>query len=411
MSARDLLEPDLIKVGTRARNMVWLSFGLLGVVMNAWVPRIPEIKLALHLSDSQFGVALVGGPLGGLIGAQLTGRLIHAYGSRWVSMFLACEITFGIFLLGMAKNYWGLIVALFIQGIGTGGLDNGFNTQGVAVESVLRRKYMSSFHGAWSVGMLLAVSGGGVLARFISPRENIIGVAAIGLVIFIPTIYFLLPNSLDGHAGESNGDAVGAKVPLFDRRTAVLWALGIAMVGCLIPEAAISDWGGILLHRHMHISTGVDATGVAAFGFAMIVGRFTGDSLMHRFGAERIVKLGGYIGGATLGVSIAIAIPLSHLNSIAALIIIVIGFIIAGLGIGPMVPALISATGKIPGVAPSVAIARVGIVGILSYFIGPVVTGNLSRIFTLPVAMAFPCGVLILAGYLSRTLREPGKSQ
>ncbi len=396
---------DIHAVATRARNMVWLSFGLLGIVMNAWVPRIPEIKLALHLSDAQFGLALIGGPLGGLLGAQLTGRLIHTYGSRWVSMVLAVEISVGIFMLGIADSYWTLVIALFIQGIGTGGLDNAFNTQGVAVEIHLKRKYMSSFHGAWSVGMLLAVASGGVFARFITPRENIVGVAIIGLAIFIPNIYFLLPNSLDGHVGESSGEGTSAKVPLFDRKTAVLWALGIAMVGCLIPEAAISDWGGILLHRHLHIATGLDASGVAAFGFAMIVGRFTGDSLMHRFGPERVVKLGGYIGGLSLGASIAIAVPLSRVSTAAGLIVVVLGFIIAGLGIGPMVPALISATGKIPGVAPSVAIARVGIVGILSYFIGPVITGNLSRAFSLPIAMAFPCGVLILAGYLSRTLR------
>ena len=177
------------------------------------------------------------------------------------------------------------------------------------------------------------------------------------------------------------------------------------MIGCLIPEAAVSDWGGILLHRHLHIPTGLDASGVACFGLAMIVGRFTGDVIMTRYGAERVVKLGGYLGGISLGAAIAISVPLSNLNKTAALIIIDTGFILAGLGIGPMVPALISATGKIPNIAPSVAIARVGIVGILSYFVGPVLTGNLSRIFNLPIAMAFPCSALILSGYLSRTLR------
>ena len=391
------------RIGIRARNMVWLGFGLLGLVMNAWVPRIPEIKSALKLSDAQFGIALVGGPIGGIVGAQLAGRLIHRYGSRWLTLIVSMEFSLGIGLLGFAHTYLQLISALFIQGIGTGALDNALNTQGVAVEIVVKKRYMSSFHGAWSIGMLIAVSAGGTLSHFITPRQNIVGIAAIGLVLFVPCSYYLLPNSLDGHSGE--GATVTAKVPLFERKTAILWALGIAMIGCLIPEAAVSDWGGILLHRNLHIGIGLDASGVACFGFAMILGRFTGDAIMNRFGAERVVKYGGYVGGLALGTAIAIAVPLAHLTKVGGLLIIDLGFIIAGLGIGPMVPALISATGKIPNVAPSVAIARVGIVGILSYFVGPVVTGNLSKLFNLPVAMAFPCSVLVLTGYLSRTLR------
>ena len=395
------------KVGVRARNMVWLGFGLLGLVMNAWVPRIPEIKSALKLSDAQFGVGLVGGPIGGIIGAQLAGRMIHKYGSRTLTLIAAIEFSFGIALLGFAHSYVALVLALLVQGIGTGSLDNALNTQGVAVEILLKKRYMASFHGAWSIGMLLAVSLGGALSHLVTPQENIVGIAAIGLILFIPCSFYLLPNSLDGHSGENDG--VTAKVPLFERKTAILWALGVAMIGCLIPEAAVSDWGGILLHRSLHVATGLDASGVACFGFAMIVGRFTGDAVMNRFGAERVVKYGGYAGGLALGVAIAIAVPLSHANSTAGLILVNLGFIVAGFGIGPMVPALISATGKIPNVAPSVAIARVGIVGILSYFVGPVVTGNLSKIFNLPIAMAFPCAVLVLSGYLSRTLR-PARS-
>ena len=396
-------------VGNRARNMVWLGFGLLGLVMNAWVPRIPEIKSALKLTDAQFGIGLIGGPIGGVIGAQLAGRMIHKYGSRSLSLIAAMEFSLGIALVGLAHSYFGLVLALFVQGIGTGALDNALNTQGVAVEIVLKKRYMASFHGAWSIGMLLAVSIGGGLSHLITPKENIVGMAAFGFVLFIPCSLYLLPNSLDGHSGESG--AATAKVPLFERKTAILWALGIAMIGCLIPEAAVSDWGGILLHRSLHIATGLDASGVACFGFAMIVGRFTGDAIMNHFGAERVVKYGGYAGGLALGLAIVIAVPLAHASSIAGLIIVDIGFIIAGLGIGPMVPALISATGKISNVAPSVAIARVGIVGILSYFIGPVVTGNLSKLFNLPVAMSFPCAVLVLTGYLSRTLRASGQDR
>ena len=42
----------------RARNALWATFGIMGVVSMAWVPRIPEIKDALNLSNGQFGFYL-----------------------------------------------------------------------------------------------------------------------------------------------------------------------------------------------------------------------------------------------------------------------------------------------------------------------------------------------------------------
>ena len=143
----------------------------------------------------------------------------------------------------------------------------------------------------------------------------------------------------------------------------------------------------------------------------MIVGRFAGDWAMTKFGADRIVKFGGFVGGGFVGgsvwgLSIALAVPLSHSHPLIALVLIDCGFICAGLGIAPMVPAFISATGRIAGIAPSVAIARVGIIGIVSYFIGPVVTGNLADLINLPIAMGFPVLILTAAGTLAFATRN-----
>ncbi|MEI8065760.1 MAG: MFS transporter [Actinomycetes bacterium] len=392
------------KLALRARTMIWLGFGIMGVMANAWVPRIPEIKHALGLTNSQFGFVLVGSPLGLLIGAQLGGRLIHTFGSRRIGLAAGLEMSLSLMLLGASHHVWQLVLALFLMGIGYSAVDNAVNTQAVAVEKILKRNYMSGFHGSWSVGALLAAVLGGFLAHHTSTQQNIVSVGVFSFVAFIPVLLNLLPNELDGHLGESENASV--KIHFFGKGTGILWLIGFGLIGCLIPEAAASDWAGILLHEHMKVKTGFDVIAFGAFALAMIVGRFSGDHLMMKYGAARIVKLGGYIGGFTLGISIAIAVPLSTWNVPIAVAVITFGFIIAGLGIGPMVPAFVSATGKLTHFAPSVAIARIGIIGMLAYYIGPVVTGTLADLFSLPVAMAFPCLVLILAGYLSRTIKS-----
>jgi hypothetical protein len=61
---------------------------------------------------------------------------------------------------------------------------------------------------------------------------------------------------------------------------------------------------------------------------------------------------------------------------------------------------------RIKGVAPSVGIARVGVISIAAYFVGPTLVGLLSDLITLPLAMLYPAAALVLAGYLARVLRK-----
>ena len=71
-----------------------------------------------------------------------------------------------------------------------------------------------------------------------------------------------------------------------------------------------------------------------------------------------------------------------------------------------MFPAYIIAASQIPGIASSVAIARVGVIGIAGYFIGPSITGALAQVTSLPIAMIYPILMLLLAGYQSHIIKR-----
>ena len=79
------METSVLATATRTRNALWALFFLMGIVSMAWVPRIPEIKRALELSDGAFGVVLISSSVGAALGAQFAGRLIHRFGSRRVT--------------------------------------------------------------------------------------------------------------------------------------------------------------------------------------------------------------------------------------------------------------------------------------------------------------------------------------
>jgi fucose permease len=390
--------------GTRARNSLWAIFFLMGVVSMGWVPRIPEIKEAIGLTNSQLGLVLIGSTSGAVAGAQLAGRMIHSYGTKRVIGIASFVMPFGLIAMGAARTFFELFLALFLMGFGYANLDISSNTQAVAIEKILERRWMVSFHGMWSSGAFATTVLGGAIANFVSPRANLIGVGIAAFALFLPLSQYLLPPHLDDHDGGE--EETSAKIPLFSKSTSILWWIGLGLLGGMIAEGSASDWGAILLKDDMGIAKGLNAAAFASFSLAMIVSRFSGDWALEKFGPTQVVRVGGFGGAVVWGSAMAIAIPLSDSHPLPAFIIVNLGFIAAGLGIGPMFPAFMLAASKLPGIAPGVALARVGVIGIAGYFIGPTITGLLADTFSLPIAMAYPVALLAMAGVLSRVIKS-----
>ena len=368
-----------------------------------WVPRIPEIKDAIGLSNGAFGFVLIGSTFGSITGAQLAGRFIHTFGSQRVIFVGAFIMPTGLAGMALANSAVELFVTLFLMGVGYALLDMSYNFQGTVIEKILGRRYMSSFHAMWSSGAFITTVVGGAITRHVSSRANLLVIAVVCFIAYLISSQFLLPPELDGHKGDDEHEA---KIPLFGKKVRPLWLLGFGLLACLVGEGAASDWGAILLRDEMGYEKGVYASAFASFSLAMIASRFLGDRALDHFGPGRLVKIGGYFGGSIWGIAMAIAIPLSSSHSLAALIIVNIGFVAAGLGIGPMFPAFILAATKIPGIAPAVAISRVGVIGIAGFFFGPTITGAISQFSNLSIGMIYPVAMLILSGYLSRGIKS-----
>ena len=398
------MSTDLLAIASRARIGLLATFFFMGVVSMAWVARIPEIRDANGLNNGQLGLILISSTAGAILGAQLAGRLVHSYGTKAVIRVAIIIMPIGLILMGFSTSPITLIFGLFIMGLGYSSMDIASNTQAVVIEKLLGRRVMSSFHALWSSGAFATTVLGGSIAKHVSPRDNLVGVGIVCFFLFIPAVRMLLSADLDEHSGGE--EETEAKIPFFGKSVLPLWGMGIGLLGGLIAEGAASDWGAILLRDDMGFGIGVNASAFAVFSLAMITARFMGDRALDHFGPRKTVLYGGYLGGIGLGAGIAIGVPLSDSHPILALIIVNIGFACAGVGIGPMFPAYILAASEVPGIASSIAIARVGVIGIAGYFIGPSVTGALAQVLTLPVAMMYPVLMLLLAGYQSHVMKK-----
>jgi MFS family permease len=129
---------------------------------------------------------------------------------------------------------------------------------------------------------------------------------------------------------------------------------------------------------------------------AMTVGRLTGDRVVDRFGQRRVVRAGGALTAAGMG--LALAVP-----SVATTLI---GFALAGLGVATLVPAVFHAADELPGLPRGLGLAVSNWLLRIGFLVSPPLIGAVADASSLRVALT----TVVLAGLgalvLGRVLRR-----
>jgi fucose permease len=199
-----------------------------------------------------------------------------------------------------------------------------------------------------------------------------------------------------GHADVMGADGGHTGLTLPPRGVVLL---GVLAVLVMVTEGAMNDWSALYLHESLGTSTGVGAAAFATFSAGMAVGRFGGDRIGARIGAERLLRGGAAVAAVALGGLLAAGEPAVAL----------LGLAVVGLGVANGVPLLFSAAGRTA--APGPAIAAVGTMGYVAFLGGPPFIGFLADAIGLPGALATICAaaaiVVVLGG---RPYRAPART-
>lgn len=357
-----------------ARIAVSTVFFLNGVGVASWVVRIPAVQTRLALSPGSLGLALLGMSLGALISMPIAGRYVVRLGSRPVTVVGAFAFAATLLLPGAAPGMWWLFLALLIMGIANGVVDVAMNAQAAAVEKAYARPIMTSFHALFSAGGLVGSSLGGVIAGAgISPELHL-AVTALAIALVALGVAPLL---LHADADRSDDAGHAAHVSLL-RLPPPLLTLGALAFCILFAEGAMADWSAVYLHNVSHAGEGRAAIGYAAFSVTMALGRTIGDALVARFGAARVVRVGGV--AATLGVALALGDPRPALVSL--------GFAAIGAGLASSFPSVLSAASRVPGVPAGAGIALASTVGYTGFLSGPPLIGFVAQVTDLRGGLA-----------------------
>jgi MFS family permease len=250
---------------------------------------------------------------------------------------------------------------------------------------------MSAFHGMFSLGGLL----GGAIGGVFSQLKISFGTQAFVVSFIIAFVaFYAKPRWLSAETDQHTfiKEAKAAKRPT------VLWVLGFFGLCAALSEGAAGDWGGILSRETFHASHFVAALPYIAFSATMVIGRFSGDRLAHRFGAPRILSTAGVI--ASLGLAAGLVMG-GNFG-------VVFGWFFMGLGLSVVIPLLFSAAGTIATrrfkgqVAPSQAVAIVSGISYFGFIVGPPTLGIIADQVQLRWAMFVPVVLIALLTASSR---------
>ena len=303
-----------------------------GLVFSNWLPRIPEVRDRLGVSNSGLGTALIGGGLGGLIGSFVVARLLAKFGSRRTVIVAASLLAFGLPLIAVVPSPLALAALLTALGFLDVNNDVAMNAQGVMAQTNLGRSIMNRLHGGWSLG---SVTGAGI-GSLASAAHISLGIhLSVVAVAQLATIAIVRPSLLRVDPPTDSGQHASTK-----RLSPIGIAMATMALGIAWLEITPSDWSAVAMRD---VFSAGRLTGVATVVFAgmMLVGRLGGDHILDKIGSDRMFSAA--LSLSVLGASVVVLAP----STTVALI----GFGIWGLGVSVLFPQLYTMAATLPGTA------------------------------------------------------------
>ncbi|CAN3129104.1 MFS transporter [Mycobacterium sp. smrl_JER01] len=381
----------------RARIAVAALFLTNGALFANLLPRYPEIKTDLAMSNAAYGAAVASFSAGALLAGPAAGALIRRFQSAWVALVTTVALAVLILSAGVAATPIVFAAALFAAGACDAVTDVAQNVNGLRLQRNYGRSIINSLHAIWAVGAIVGgLMGAGAIALHV-PRSVHLGTAAVLFsgVVVAAYPYLLHGPDHDDHPSTRNPDGTGLRATVL---LALLAFVGIAVAGATVEDAG-SSWATLYLRDSLGAPGAVAVLGYVALVGSMFVGRILGDRLVDRFGERAIARSGGLI--TVVGMGAALAFP-SVPGTIA-------GFAAAGLGVATVVPAAMRAADELPGLRAGTGLTiltwlmRVGFLG-APLIVGLVADATSLRagLLTVPVAGV---ALILLAGALTARRR------
>jgi MFS family permease len=371
-----------------ARWAISTVFLLNGAGIGLWAAHVPTVQARMGIDTGMLSMVLLTVAAGALLAMPLMGGLTGRWGTRRMVLLSGFAFATMTPLIMGAPSLPLLFIAAFLFGVSNGALDVAMNANASEVETARGLPTMSSFHGFFSLGGLFGAGIGGLLVG----QGLGHGQGALMVGVVTAAVLALSAPRVMGFAA-THGAGSHFSLP----RGAAL-SLGLLALLCFAVEGALVDWSALLMQERTGATPASAALGFSAFSIAMAACRFAGDRLIVRFGALRIMV----VGGLAMFAGLALAVASTHL------VLSAVGFALVGLGAANVVPLLFGAAARIPGMSAGNGVAAVATLGYGGLLLAPPVLGWVAMHSSIMVAL----GGLSLSGLVialsARVIRRQG---
>ncbi|WP_324729515.1 MFS transporter [Pseudomonas chlororaphis] len=351
-----------------------IAFFIAGFGIAAWAPLVPYAKARAGLDEGTLGLLLLCLGVGSILAMPIAGVLAGRFGCRPAMAAGSLLICLTLPLLATVSTVPLLIAGLFMFGAGLGTVDSTVNLQAVIVERASGRPMMSGFHGLFSLGGIVGAAGvSAMLGLGLSPLGATLVVVALLVVALLKAAPHMLP-----YGSQSSG-------PAFAVPHGVVLFIGCLCFVVFLAEGAVLDWSAVFLSAERQVDAAYAGLGYAAFALTMTVGRLTGDAIVHKLGARRVIVMGGSVAAA--GLLLATLAPAWE----AALV----GYALVGVGCSNIVPVLYTAVGKQTVMPEAIAVPAITTLGYAGILAGPALIGFIAHGSSLSIAFGLIAVMLI----------------
>jgi MFS family permease len=331
-----------------------------GLSYSTVVTSLPAFKIRYGIGDDTVSLIMLTVVLGAASGSILSDVIARKWGSRAalvVGFSLQAAALAGVAIHAPFAVFWAFFG---LYGIGLGMVDAAAAMQGFIVQRRLGLAIMGSFFAANTAAIIV-----GALVVSASASTTLgasLGLAAAAVVA--TAIAIVGPRIFDPTHEPPSHEVAKARLP----RLGIL-LFGFVIFAAFTADSAIANWSTVYLHDTMHASATLAPLGYATYAAFTLISRLGSDFVVRRFGRAHLAVTTAAI--AVVGVGLAGLWQSPY----AALV----GFALAGLGVGALVPLAFSAAGDLDHARSDQIIAKINLFNYGGSLVGAVIPGLLSK--------------------------------
>jgi fucose permease len=378
-----------------------LLFFLFGFLIMSWVPRLPEVKANLGLSNGEFGSLIGTSAAGALTALLIVGHLVHRYGAKLVMRIAASAMALTLILLTSTHSTLIFLIGNIMLAGAISSFHISINAQGFDYQDRTKSSVITQLSGFWSSGALITAIVSGLLVNRIPLHIHITILSLIILLIMLFAI-----SSMDSQLLKPNHDVeADYKVSDIFKDFRIDGLVSGALICAGFLEFAVGDWTAIFVKEDVGIKSGLHTLPYILFTLAMIIGRLSVHKLYSRFSIQFIVKLGSLVSGISFLIGVLAVRLIAPDKKMLILVVLCISFTVAGLGTSFLAPSVMNIANSRSTAPASVVIGRLGVINNIAVFSIRLIVAWTAQAFSLSIALIIPALLLFMVPYFSKIFK------